>query len=80
MGTNWFFVCEALECFLDVSIDGDIDPAVMFFVVPYEIETTVLFSFPVFCDFVVFLECSDKVLCCGVVGILDSKVIDCETE
>ena len=79
LGTLWFFVREALESFLDVAVHGDIDVSWML-VVPFEIETTVLLSFAVFCDLVVFFERPYQVLRCCVVRVLDAKVIDCEAE
>ena len=48
------------------------------FLIPLDGEFRIQFPFPIDCDFVSFLDCSDEIICMLISNILDSKVIDNE--
>ena len=73
-----FRMLESLEGLLDVAFHGEVD--VTFFVMPVEVHSAVFLAFPVFSDYVVLLECINKVMSAFVGKALDSEIVDCEAE
>ena len=49
-------------------------------VVPFKVYSTVVFTFPVFGDNIFLGKMVAQVQCVLLVNVLDSKVVDCETE
>ena len=66
------------EEFADVALHGK--AASTFCIVPFEVYACELFTFPIFRDFVVFLEDIAKVVGMAFSYIFDSKIINYEGE
>ena len=69
---------ELCECTFNITWHGQVDFA--FLVVPIKCDSQVASSFPVLVNFVVLLNCLDKMVDIGFVDVFDSEVIDNQCE